>query len=287
MRNTKIAFVILFLLSTAATAAAQFAPVSLKPVLKPGQENRYIVNASVDLRVSPTGTNGIAANVHKEITATVLFRTTDDGANEAIIEAIATKATVDGVDKPTSGNSLVGQKIEYKLDSVGRPGKVTMPQAASEAGLAEIALSLTTWSPATEVSVGQTWGQQGESLLGDFGLISAPSFSEILKGTSISYKLSAVEDNKAIIDGTLSLTPNGTSLLTTKEGRINVGVVATANGSTRIEYDVNAGRIIAATTESSLEGRLASTPPKPAGEKLQPREGSVVETTRYSVKLVP
>lgn len=287
MRNTKIAFAILFILSIVATAAAQSGPVSLKPVLKPGQENRYIVTAAVDMRVSPTGSNGISTNVHREITATVLFRATGDGANEAIIEAIATRTTVDGVEKPTSGSSLVGQKIAYKLDSVGRPEKINMPQAAAEAGLAEIALSLTTWSPATEVLVGQTWGQRGENLLGDFGLISAPSFSEILKGTSISYKLSAVEDNKAIIDGTLSLTPSGTSLLTTKEGRINVGVVATANGSSRIEYDVNAGRIIAATTESSLEGRLASTPPKPAGEKLQPREGSVVETTRYSVKLVP
>lgn len=286
----RMILVLLSALMAIATAVAQSERVSLKPVLKPGQENRYMITASVDTHVSPTGANGIASNVHKETTATVLFRAAasekGEPVGEAVIEAITTRTTVDGVDSPATGSTLVGQKIEYQLDSQGRVRKVSFPQTAGETGLAELIVSLTRWAPVSEVAVGQTWGQSGEQVLGDYGYISAAGISEIAKGATISYRLSTVDGNKAVIDGAIALNQSGASLLTTREGRINVTVIATGNGSTRVEYDVTASRIIAATTESSLEGRLATIAPKPAGEKLQPHEGSLVETAKFSIKLV-
>jgi hypothetical protein len=288
--RTKKILVFLAVLIAATTAGAQSQRVSLKPALKPGQENRYILTAAVDTHVSPMGANGITSNVHRETTATVLFRAVlDEKGNpidEAVIEAIATRATVDGIDKPTTGSALVGQKIEYHLDSSGRVVKVSFPQAAAEAGLAELILSLRRWSPAGEVSVGQIWGQAGGNLPGDYGYISADSISEIAKGAATSYKLSAIDGDKATIDGAIALNQSGSSSLTTKEGRINISVTAGGNGHTRIEFDVTGSRIITATTESSFEGRLATIAPKQAGEKLTPREGSLVETGKFSVKLV-
>jgi|GEM_PF-2451487 len=286
--------VILILFSTlmaATTASAQSGRVSLNPSPKPGQENRYIIGASVDTHVAPAGVNGIASNVHRETTATVLVRaiTNDKGepANEAVIEAISTRTTVDGVDRPAPKSSLVGQKFEYNLDSQGRATRASLPDSASETGLAELIFSLTRWAPAGEVSVGQSWGASGQSISGDYGYISAAAIAEIPKGATISYKLSSVDGDRAIIDGAIALKQNGASSLTTKDGNTNVTVIATGNGSTRVEYDVTAGRIVAATTESSLEGRVVTMAPKPAGEKLQPHEGSLVETAKFSVKLVP
>jgi hypothetical protein len=287
----KLTLVLFSALMAATIAGAQSGRVSLNPVLKPGQENRYIISASVDTHVSPAGANGVASNVHRETTATVLFRAVasekGEPVGQAFIEAIATRTTVDGVDRPAPGSSLVGQKIEYQLDSQGRVTKVSLPQPASETGLAELIFSMTRWAPVGEVAVGQSWGQSGETIPGDYGYISAASISEIAKGATISYKLSAVDGDRAIINGAIALNQNGASSLTTRDGRINVTVIATGNGNTRVEYDVTAGRIVAATTESSLEGRLVTVAPKPAGEKLQPHEGSLVETAKFSVKLVP
>jgi hypothetical protein len=286
----KLTLVLFSTLMAATAASAQSGGVSLNPLLKPGQENRYIISASVDTHVSSSGANGVSSNVHKETTATVLFRavTSDKGdpANEAVIEAITTRTTVDGVDRPAPGRSLVGQKLEYQLDLRGRVTKVSLPQPASETGLPELIFSMTRWAPPGEVAVGQRWGQNGENVPGDYGYISAAGISEIGKGATISYRLSAVDGDRAIVDGAIALNQNGTSLLTTKDGRINVSVIATGIGSTRVEYDVTASRIVAATTESSLEGRVVTIAPKPAGEKLQPHEGTVVETAKFSVKLV-
>ena len=289
--RTKKILLLLAVLIAATTAGAQSRRVSLKPALKPGQENRYIFTASVDTHVSPTGANGIASDVHRETTATVLFRSAadekGDPVNEAIVEAITTRATLDGIDRPTTGSALVGQKIEYRVDSLGRVLKVSFPQAAAETGVAELIFSLTRWSPASEVSVGQIWGQGGGNLPGDYGYISADTFSEIAKGAATSYKLSAIDGDKATIDGAIALNQRGSSSLTTKEGRINIAVTAGGTGRTRIEFDVTGSRIITATTESSFEGRLATIAPKQGGEKLTPREGSLVETAKFSVKLVP
>jgi len=290
--KTRIISILLLTITMVITASAQLGRVSLKPVFKPGQEYRYLINASVDTQVTPTGSNGIASKVHRETVATVVIRASvtekGDLTNEAVIESITTRTTVDGVDKPAAGGSLVGRKIEYQLDSADRVMKVSLPETFSETGLAEVIFSLGRWAPAGEVAVGQTWGQGslGENLVGDFEYISATTGAEISKGATISYKLSSVNGSKAMIEGAITLNKSGTSLLTTRGARIDVGVIAAGNGKTLIEYDVAGSRIIAATTETSFEGRLSNTLPTREGEKPQPREGSLVETAKSSIKLI-
>lgn len=287
-----ITLVLLFTSIAAGAVNAQSGRVSLKPVLKPGDEARYVINTSADTRVTPSGPNGIASNVHKESAVTVLLRgaATDNGAPvvEAVIEQAAARTTVDGVDRPVSAASLIGQKIRYQLDSMGSTVSVSFPQAASETGLAELLFSLARWAPAAEVSVDQTWGQGagGESLVGDYGYIAAPSIMEITKGATVSYRLSSVDNGKAVVDGAISFNQKGSSSLTTTEGRIDVTAIAAGKGKARVEFDVNANRILAATTDTSLEGRLLNMAPTREGEKLQPREGSVVETAKFSIKLL-
>jgi hypothetical protein len=61
-------------------------------------------------------------------------------------------------------------------------------------------------------------------------------------------------------------------------------VIAKGSGTTRFEYDVESSRIIQATTETRLEGRLANVTPGPPGVSRS-REGSVVETSKLSIKL--
>jgi hypothetical protein len=288
--KTRIISILLLTSTTVITASAQDR-VSLKPVFKPGQEYRYLINASVDTQVTPAGSNGIASNVHRETVATVLIRATvtEKGAlNEAVIESITTRTTVDGVDKPAAGSSLVGRKIEYQLDSEERVMKVSLPETVSETGLAEAIFSLGRWAPAGEVAVGQTWGQGsgGDNLARDFEYISATTNAEISRRATISYKLSSLNGSKALIEGAITLNKSGTSLLTTRDARIDVGVIAAGNGKTLIEFDVAGSRIIAATTETSFEGRLSNTLPSGKGEKPQPREGKLVETAKSSVKLI-
>lgn len=287
MRNTKgLILGLVFSLVASTSASAQARQVSLRPVLKPGQENRYVINISVDTRVNPTGANGIASVVHKESTATVLV--SGGTSNEAVVEAFSTRTTIDGVETPATETSLVGQKIEYELDSQGRAARVSFPQAAGESGLAELLFSLARWVPNNEVSVGQTWGQAIaiDSLTGDYGYVAAPSLAEIPKRAAVSYRLSSLDGDIAVIDGAITLTQSGSSSLTTRKGRLNVTAIAEGKGNTRVEYDVNAARVIAATTETSFEGRLMNMAPTREGEKLQPREGSVVETAKFSIKLV-
>jgi hypothetical protein len=289
--KNKLSLALCAMLMASTAASAQSGRVSLNPVPRAGQENRYVITASVDTHVSPIGVNGVASIVHRETTATVLVRavTNEKGepANEAVVEAISTRSTVDGVDRPGSGSSLVGQKFEYQLDSQGRATRVSQPEAATESGLSELILSLTRWAPAGDVAVGQSWGQSGQTLSGDYGYISAAAISEIPKGATISYKLSSVDGDRAIIEGAIALKQSGASSLMTREGRVNVTVIASGNGSTRVDYDVTAGRIVAAITESALEGRVVTMSPKPAGEKPQPHESSLVENARFSVKLIP
>lgn len=289
MRNTKgLILGLVFSLMASTSASAQARQVSLKPELKPGQENRYVITISVDTRVTPTGANGLATVVHKESTATVLLRGVAADKSEAVVEAFATRTTLDGADTSALETSLVGQKIEYQLDSQGRAVRVSFPPAAGETGLAELLFSLARWVPNNDVSVGQTWGQSIaiDSLTGDYGYISAPSIAEIPKSAAVSYRLSALDGNKAVIDGAITLNQNGSGSLTTKQSRLNVTAIGEGKGNTRVEYDLSASRIIAATTETSFEGRLMNMAPTREGEKLQPREGSIVETAKFSIKLV-
>jgi hypothetical protein len=264
--------------------------VSLKPVFKPGQQYRYLINASVDTQVTPAGPNGLASKVRRETVATVAIRAAvnekGDLINEAVIESLTTRTTVDGVDKPATGSALVGRKIEYQLDAADRVKTVSIPETINETGLAQVIFSLGRWAPSGDVALGQTWGSAGESIVGDFEYISATARDEISKSATISYKLSSLTGTNATIEGAITLNKSGTSSLTTRDTRVDVGVIAGGNGKTLIEYDLAGSRIIAATTETSFEGRLSNTAPSGEGQKPQPREGTVVETAKSSVKLI-
>lgn len=296
MQNQKrLILGLVFSLLVSSSASAQSRQVSLRPVLKPGQENRYVINISVETRVTPSAENGLASVLLKETTATVLLRDVagekGEASNQAIIEAFTTRATLDGVDAPTAEPtepSMVGQKIEYELDLQGRATKLTFPQTTGIAGLAELLFSMARWVPSNDVSVGQTWGQAIaiDSLSGDYGYVAAPGIAEIPKRASVSYKLSSFQGDTAVIDGAITLNQGGSCLLATKQGRLNVTSTGNGKGSTRVEYDLGAGRIISASTETSFEGRLVHIAPTREGEKPQPREGTVVETAKFSIKLV-
>lgn len=292
MQNEKrLILGLIFSLLLSSSASAQSRQVSLKPVLKPGQENRYVVNISVETRVTASGDDGLASVLVKETTATVLLRGVagekGEPSNQAIIEAFTTRATLDGADTSTPDTSMVGQKIEYDLDSQGRAIRSSFPLSTGRTGLAELLFSLARWIPSNDVSVGQTWGQSIaiDSLSGDYGYVAAPSIAEIPKRASVSYKLSSLEGDKAVIDGVITLNQGGSSSLTTKQGRLNVTATGDGHGNTRVEYDMSASRIISATTETSFEGRVIHIAPTRKGEKPQPREGSVVETAKFSIKL--
>jgi hypothetical protein len=295
MQNEKKRLILglILLLLVSSNASAQSRQASLRPVLKPGQENRYVINISVETRVTPSADDGLASVVHKESTATVLLRGVagekSDASNQAIIEAFTTRTSLDGIDTTTPEPSMVGQKIEYDLDSQGRAIRSSFPQPAGRIGLAELLFSLARWVPSNDVSVGQSWGQSIaiDSLAGDYGYVAAPSIAEIPKRASVSYRLSSLEGEKAVIDGAITLNQSGSCLLTTKQSRLNVTATGDGKGSTRVEYDLSASRIVSATTETSFEGRLIHIAPTREGEKPQPREGSVVETAKFSIKLVP
>lgn len=289
MRNgNRLILGLVFSLLVLSIASAQPRSVSLRPVLKPGQENRYVINISVETRVTPSGADGLTSVVHKETAATVLLRGVGNSSGEAIIEAFATQATLDGADVAAPEPSIVGQKIEYEQDSQGRAIKSSFPLSAGKSGLAELLFSLATWVPSNDVSVGQVWGQSIaiDSLTGDYGYVAAPGIAEIPKRASVSYKLSSLEGDKAVIDGAITLNQSGSSSLTTKQAKLNVTTTGDGKGSTRVEYDLSASRIIAATSDTSFEGRLMHVAPTGEGEKPQPREGSVVETAKFSIKLV-
>jgi hypothetical protein len=286
----KILFLSLLVLTTVARASAQNERVSFKPHVKPGQENRYQITASVHTIVTPTGATGIASDVHRELRATVTVRTGvgEKGGiiHEAAIESITFRAAIDGAESPSGAASLVGQKIEFVLDASGRLTGCSMPQKAADAGLAELIFSLTSWIPATDVAVGQSWGQaDGNVNAGEYGYISTTGMADISKGATSMYKLSGVEGSKATIDGQIALRQSGASMLTVKDGRMNVNVIAAGKGTARIEYDVESNRILSATTDTTLEGRLAHIAPTREGEKMQPREGAMVETSKFSITL--
>jgi hypothetical protein len=184
--------------------------------------------------------------------------------------------------------SLVGQKIEFVLDASGRVAKCSIPQKAVDAGLAELIFSLTSWIPSVDVSVGQSWGASDgtSAVAGEYGYISTTRIADISKGAITVYKLTGVDNSKAVIEGAIALNQSGASVLTTRDGRMNVNVLAAGKGTTRVEYDVEGGRIINATTDTTLEGRLVNVAPTREGEKMQPREGALVETSKFSIKLI-
>src|ERR1700754_1567029 len=75
MKNRMNVIAILFVtLLISGSAFAQTAGVSLKPLLKPGQEARYSLSGSVDTQVTSAGVNGLSGTERRELSATLLLR---------------------------------------------------------------------------------------------------------------------------------------------------------------------------------------------------------------------
>src|ERR1044072_9261674 len=117
--TSRIFFLSLLILMIAGRASAQTERVSIKPNTKPGQENRYQVNATVHTVVTAKGASGIASDVQRELAATIIVRTgaSEKGGviHEATIELINSRAAVDGADNKPDAGTLVGQKTEIAL----------------------------------------------------------------------------------------------------------------------------------------------------------------------------
>ena len=299
-----------------ARVSAQTGGVLLKPVLKVGEEARYLINGSVDEQVTPEGVGGIAGKVRRTVSATLLLRAKvqpsasltenepvspilasltrkagmpgdDLSYYEAIIEAFEAHTVIDGVEKPATAEGIVGQKIEFELDAAGNVAKCMLPVEAVRAGLVELVLGLTTWAPVTPLEVGQTWGNlRTNTGIGNYGYINTARLSDISRRAKTAYTFTSLKDDRAVIDGTIELRQDGASMLDFPAGPTRVNAIASGNGSTHIEVDVASRRIVSATSETVLNGKLVNIPPTREGEKMQPRAGALVETAKFSIKLI-
>jgi hypothetical protein len=330
MRNQLKVIVITFVILLASTAAlAQNAGVSLKPILKPGQEARYRLIGEVDTEITATGAGGLSGTQSRELVATVLLRagvaapqiaassasataattvagrgvpslretfasdtsaaTEDVVYYEAVIEMLDASLKVNGAETSGLFQNGVGQKIEFALDANGHVVKCSLPAAAAKAGLVDLLFSLLDWAPGSPLEVGQTWGNGSgsDSLVGNYGYISAAALSDAPKAAKITYRLAALNGSLGTVEGTIALNQDGATQLEIPAAQTKVNLIASGNGTTRIEYDVATGRLTSAVTETSLKGRVVNLQPTRAGEKMQPREGALVETAKFSVKLLP
>jgi hypothetical protein len=264
-----------------ASAAAQ-GRTSLKPVFKEGQQDRYRISAVVETIVTPAGSDGLSSNLRRELSAVVFVRTARVGENgeadrEAIIEESLLRVTENGVERK-SPQIASKSKIEFTLNLAGGLLKCSLPQEGG--ALAEILFALTGWYPHEEVAVGDSWRASGQ------GPFYSSALSEISKGATTAYRLASMSDDVAAIEGAVSLNQSGASLLTTKEGPLNVNVIAKGSGTTRFEYDAIEGRLLGGRSESRFEGKLAHIEPSAAGQKMRSREGTLIETTRFSISVV-
>jgi hypothetical protein len=281
--KAKIVFLLLATLTFAVRAGAQ--QVSLRPVYTERQQTLYSVTATVETKVAPDGPKGLTSAVRKELTATVLIKTVGLGEQgevqqEATIESISIRSNVNGKEQAQDAEKLVGKKIEYTMDRSGHLVKSALPQPADLVVLAELLFGLTPWLPLSDVSVGQTWEA---SWLRPF---YSYELSEISKGIKTTYKLAGLANNIALIEGAIALDQKGTSMLTTTEGAKDVGVIAAGNGTVRFEFDTNLKRVVGGTTETRIEGKLSHIAPTAAGQKMEPRNGALVETSRFSIKMI-
>ncbi len=254
--------------------------VSLKPVFTVGQESRYSISATVDTTIAPSGTNGIAANSRRELTATVVVRTVKLGDKgevyqEVTVEAISLNSKGAATDPPETAE----RKIEFTIAPAGQLVKCSMPNSPGYQIVAELLLSTMAWYPGDEVAVGGSWEAGGH------GPVYTGRLSTISKSATTVYKLASLSKGIASIDGAIMLSENGTSVLNA-EGISDIGVVAGGKGTSRFDFDVAAGRLVGCVTESRLEGKVSNTKPSTAGEKLHTREGSLIETSKFSIKLI-
>ena len=255
--------------------------VSLKPVFTAGQESRYNIAATVETTITPSGANGIAANSRRELTATVVVRTvvvseSGEAAQEATVEAISLSSAKGGAG---AAQEQAGKKIEFTIKSKGELLKCSIPNSAGYQAVADLLFSTMGWYPSGDVSVGGSWKVDGH------GPIYTDRLSSISRGAKTTYNLASVIKGVGSIEGTITLNANGTSALNA-EGAPDIAVIADGKGTSRFDFDAVGGRLVGAVTESRLEGKVSFTRPTAAGEKLQPREGTLVETSNFSIKLI-
>jgi len=203
---------------------------------------------------------------------------------EAVVEMLDASLKVNGVENSVIFQNGVGQKIEFALDSFGHVVKCTMPAEVAKTGLAELLFSMLDWAPAAPITVGQTWG--GDPQGNSYGYISAPALSSAPKSAATAYKLSALNGGLGVVEGAITLRQDGATLLEIPAAQAKVNLAGSGGGTTRIEYDVAANRLTSATTETQLKGRVVNIAPTRAGEKMQPREGALVEKAKFSIKLL-
>ena len=277
--RVRSAFALFAVMIFAVVAVAQDR-VSLRLGFKPGDENRYSITAVVETAVTPKGTDGIGGTTRGELTATVLVRTlslTDAGeANqEAIVEAISFNSGKTGAAAEVAGKTIV-----FAMSPSGYLSKCTIPDSRGYLALADLLFSLARWRPAAEVAIGESWEAGGR------GHLYTDKLSEISLGASTVHRLASLTKGIASVQGTISLNQNASSVFNSGSGVVNVSVIANGKGTATIEVDASTGRLIGGATETRAEGTLVNIQPTAAGEKMQPREGSFVETSRFSIKLI-
>lgn len=283
--RVRTAFALLAVVMYAAAALAQDR-VSLRPSFKAGDESRYAISASVETTVTPKGPDGIGGTSRGELTATVLVRTLSlndagEASQEALVEAISFNSGNGGVVNPPGANEVAGKKIEFTIAPSGYLSRCSIPESRGYLALADLLFSTARWRPAGEVAAGGSWEAIGR------GHLYTDRLSEISMGANTVYKLASLAKGIASIEGAITLNQNGSSVFNAGAGFINVSVIASGKGTAHVDVDVNTGRVIGGATESRVEGTLINIQPTAAGEKMQPREGSLVETSKFSIKLIP
>lgn len=281
----RTALALLAITMYAAAAVAQDR-VSLRPGFKAGDESRYTISASVETAVTPKGAGGIGGTARTELTATVLVRTLSlneagEANQEAVVEAISFSSGKGGVVSPPSANDVAGKKIEFAIAPSGYLSRCSIPESPGYLALADLLFSIARWYPAGDVAVGGSWEAAGR------GHLYTDRLSEISTGANTAYKLAFLAKGIASIEGAVTLDQRGSSVFNAGAGPLNVIVIASGKGTARADVDVATGRLIGGTTEGRVEGTLLNIQPTAAGEKMQPREGALVETSKFSIKLVP
>jgi hypothetical protein len=280
--GANIIFILLVMIMPLTSAAAQ-ERIKLGPTFKPDQQARYIITAQIDQVITPKGGDGISSHVQREFTATVLLRTVgvdDKGiiTEEAIVEGVSYRDLIDGKERPSGEGTLVGQSIELTFTGHGNLLKASIPQQAADLGLADVLVSLLRWFPTHDVSTGQNW-------ISSHPAIYSGGRSEFGRSLSTLYKLVSFDGGTAIIDGAITLDQAGSARITTINGPLDVNAVGKGKGTTRFQYDLAGNRMLTGETEIRFEGRLANITPSADGEKSRTREGSFVETAKFTLRI--
>lgn len=258
--------------------------VSLRPDFKAGDDSRYTINALVETIVTPKGPGGIGGNSRGQLTATVSVRvlSAKEGVieQEALVDAISFSANKAGSPASSESKEVAGKKIEFAITSSGQLLKCIIPDSPGYIALADLLFSAFKWYPAADVNVGGTWEALGR------GNLFTERLSEASMSASTIYTLAGLSKGVASIDGAVTLNQSGSSVFNPGSGNVNVSVTASGKGSAHVDMDISAGRLITGITESRVEGTIVNIQPTAAGEKMNPREGSLVETSKFSIKLI-